>query len=126
MSWWKRLTKPKREAGTEAGAYITLDDFKRIDLRLGLVKTVETIPRSDKLLKLTVDIGEERTVVAGLGKHYSPGDLIGKRVVVLANLKPTKLMGIESRGMLLAVGDDKEGLALITVDREISHGKRLV
>lgn len=116
----------KRKVKTGADALITLDDFKKIDLRLGLVNAVETIPKSSKLLKLTIDIGEERTVVAGIGKHYSPSDLVGKRVVILSNLKPAKLMGIESQGMLLAVGDDKEGLALITVDREISHGKRLI
>ncbi|MBN1574874.1 MAG: methionine--tRNA ligase [Deltaproteobacteria bacterium] len=122
MRWWRIKG---RKAKAEAGGLITIDDFKRVDLRLGLIKTAVAVPKSDKLVKLTVDIGEERTVVAGIGKHYSPGDLVGKRVVIVSNLKPTKLMGIQSQGMILAVSDDEGGLSLITADRDVSHGKRL-
>ncbi len=121
--WWRIGGRKPR---AEVSDLITIDDFKRVDLRLGLIKSAVAVPKSDKLVKLTVDIGEERTVVAGVGKQYSPDDLVGKRVVIVSNLKPTKLMGIISQGMLLAVSDDEGGLSLITADRDVSHGKRLI
>ncbi len=103
---------------------ITIDDFKKIELRVGLVKVAEAIEGADKLLKLTVDIGEERTIVAGIAKDYSPEDLVGKQIVVVSNLKPAKLKGIESEGMLLAV-EDKDGLALISPDKKVQPGRKI-
>jgi methionyl-tRNA synthetase len=94
----------------------------KLDLRVGIVKEAEKIKKSKKLLKLQVDLGfESRQVVAGISKHFAPEDLVGKRVIVVANLKPAKLMGVESCGMVLAV---KEGdkLTLLTTLDEISAG----
>ncbi len=104
---------------------VSFDEFKKIDLRVGLVTEAHAVPKSDKLIQMTVDIGEERTIVAGIGKEYKPEELVGKRIIVVANLAPAKLMGIESRGMLLAVVDKERGLSLVTVDKEATPGGRL-
>src|SRR5439155_1653099 len=81
----------------------SIDEFQKIDLRVALVLAAEAVPKSKKLLKLRVSLGtEERTVLAGIAEHYAPADLVGKKVVVVANLAPAKLMGIESQGMVLA------------------------
>ena len=77
----------------------------KVDLRVGKVLSAERVPKSDKLIRMQVDIGDEtRQIVGGIGKAYAPEDLVGKTVVVVANLKPAKLMGIESQGMVLAAG----------------------
>jgi methionyl-tRNA synthetase len=83
---------------------ITIDDFAKVDLRVGLVKLAEPVKGADKLLHLKVDIGEAepRTIVAGIAKAYQPEQLIGRKVVIVANLAPRKLRGIESRGMIVA------------------------
>jgi methionyl-tRNA synthetase len=89
---------------------IAFDDFTKIDLRVGTILAAEKIKKSNKLLKLSVDLGEEshRQIVAGIAKSYDPDQLIGKQVVVVANLKPAKLMGETSQGMVLAANDGKE------------------
>jgi len=105
-----------REGGNTVGE-ITIEEFKRLDVRIGEVTAAERVQGTDKLVKLTVDIGDEvRTIVAGIATHYQPADLIGRRIVVLANLQPRKVRGVESRGMLLAAtwGDDE--VAILTVD----------
>jgi methionyl-tRNA synthetase len=95
---------------------ITIDDFAKIDLRVAKVLAAEKVPKADKLLKLEVDMGHEtRTIVSGIAKHYEPEDLVGKQVILVANLKPTKLRGIESHGMLLAASEG-EVLQVVTVD----------
>ncbi|MDL1976930.1 MAG: methionine--tRNA ligase [Deltaproteobacteria bacterium] len=86
---------------------IELEDFQALDLRVGSVLEAEPVPNSSNLLKLKCDIGEERRIVAGIGASYAPSDLIGKKVIVLANLKPAKLMGVLSEGMILAATDKK-------------------
>ncbi len=102
---------------------ITIDDFKKIDLRVARVIEAVKVPKSDKLLKLQVEIGNERRqVIAGIAKHYKPEDLIGKLIVVVANLQPAKLMGQESQGMILAASDESGSLTLIGVQSEISLG----
>jgi methionyl-tRNA synthetase len=85
----------------------TIDDFGKLDLRVGEVKSAERVPKSDKLLKLQVDLGPlgTRQILAGIGKHYTPEALVGKHIAVLANLPPRKMMGLESQGMVLAAGD---------------------
>ncbi len=103
---------------------IEFDAFKDVDLRTGVVKHAEKIPKSSKLLRLLVDIGEERQVVAGIAQFYSPEDLIGKQVIVVANLKPVKLMGVESHGMVLAVKDGDK-LQLLTTDKPVTPGQRV-
>lgn len=86
---------------------IELEDFQALDLRVGSVLEAEPVPNSSNLLKLKCDIGEKRRIVAGIGASYAPSDLIGKKVIVLANLKPAKLMGVLSEGMILAATDKK-------------------
>jgi len=102
---------------------ITIEDFKKIDLRVGKVVEAEKVPKSAKLLKLQVEIGDEkRQVVAGIAQHYKPEDLIGKLVVIVANLQPAKLMGQESKGMILAASNESGVLTLVGVQSEISAG----
>ena len=82
----------------------------------------EAIPRAKKLLKLEVDIGEKRTVVAGIAQSYTPDEILGKQVVIVANLKPVKLMGVLSRGMLVAAVDDSGDCTVATLDKEVEPG----
>ncbi|WP_333655819.1 methionine--tRNA ligase [Dissulfurispira sp.] len=104
---------------------IAIDDFAKVELKVGKVISAEEVEKSEKLLKLKVDIGEERQIVAGIAKSYTPDDLIGKKIVVVANLKPAKLMGIESHGMLLAATDEEGRLSVLTLDREVKQGARV-
>jgi methionyl-tRNA synthetase len=104
---------------------IGIADFQKIQLKVAKVLTAERVPKSEKLLKLQVDIGtEQRQIVAGIGKKYAPEELVGRTIVVVANLKPAKLMGIESQGMVLAAGD-QEVLELLTMPHEIPAGTRI-
>jgi len=104
---------------------IGIEDFMKVDLRIGKIVAAERVEKSAKLIKLKVDIGfEERQVVAGIGKSYTPEELMGKSIVIVANLKPAKLMGIESQGMLLA-GSIGDLLAVATFDRETKPGARV-
>ena len=119
----EKLKKPKTDE-TENLGVISFKDFQKLDLRIGVIMAVEEIPGSKKLLKLTVDMGEERTVVAGIKGHYEKEKLPGMQVLLLANLEPAKLMGIESQGMLLAAGD-QDGLHLMTPDSETTPGARV-
>ena len=118
---------------TEADAvpgvsYIDITDFAKIDLRVGEVKTAERIPKADKLLLITVDIGEEkpRQILAGIAQYYEPENLIGRKIVVVSNLKPRKLRGYESQGMLLAASVGDEGKPVIaTFAEDVPNGARL-
>ncbi|MDN5326929.1 MAG: methionyl-tRNA synthetase [Moorella sp. (in: firmicutes)] len=104
---------------------ITIEEFARIKLRVALVLAAEKVANADKLLKLQVRVGdEERTIVAGIARHYQPEELVGKRVVIVANLKPAKLRGIVSQGMVLAAVDD-ESLSLVTTERAIKDGAQV-
>ena len=118
--------KPKKTKPEEAEKpkSISFTDFQKLDLRIGVIMAAEEIPGSKKLLKLTVDMGEERTVVAGIKEHYRKETLPGMQVLVVANLEPAKLMGIESQGMLLAAGDNN-GLHLMTPDSETTLGAKV-
>ncbi|WP_148682435.1 methionine--tRNA ligase subunit beta [Pyrobaculum neutrophilum] len=94
---------------------VSIDDFKRVDLRVGKVLEAARVEGSRKLIKLVVDLGaEKRQIVAGLAEYYKPEDLVGKYVVVVANLEPKRLMGVESQGMLLATCDKP---VLLTIER---------
>jgi methionyl-tRNA synthetase len=103
---------------------ITLDTLNKIDLRVATVVHAEAMPRAKKLLKLEVDIGKKRTIVAGISADYAPEDLVGKQVIVVANLKPAKLLGILSQGMLLAAVD-KNGCTVATLDKKVKPGTSL-
>lgn len=109
----KAEAKKEVKPATAAADEITIDDFAKIDLRVATVVAAERVPKTDKLIKLQVKIGnEERTIVSGIAQHYEPENLIGKNVIVIANLKPAKLRGIESRGMVLAASDAEGNLVL--------------
>ncbi|MDO4282077.1 MAG: methionine--tRNA ligase [Clostridia bacterium] len=103
----------------EVEEYITIDDLDKVKLKVGQIKNVQKVEKADKLYKLTVDLGNEtRTIVSGLVKYYKEEELIGKQVVVVANLKPAKLRGIESQGMLLAAGDE-DVVKLLVLDNNV-------
>ena len=119
---------PKREEKVkmETSNIITHEEFQKLDLRVAKVLAAENIKKSDKLLKLRIDIGEERTLVAGIAKAYKPEELVGKTIIIVANLQPTKLMGVESQGMLLAAdGADDTGVVLATFDKEAKVGAKV-
>ena len=108
-----------------APAQITIDEFMKIQLKTAKVISAERVPKSEKLLKLQVAVGaEQRQIVAGIGKKYEPEALIGKTIVIVANLKPAKLMGIESQGMVLAAGDS-EVRGLVTILEEVDPGTKV-
>ena len=122
-----RASVPVAEAPPSPGpgaAYVSIEDFKKLDLRVGRIVAAEPVPRSEKLLKLTVDVGTLRTIVAGIAKSYSPEKLIGKTVVVVANLRPVTLRGIVSEGMILAAGQE-DSLALVTLEGEAAPGEAI-
>ena len=123
----EKEVKAAKEADSKeaAPAYITIDDFAKIDLRVAKVLEAEKVEGADKLLKFKLEVGNEiRQVVSGIAKYYQPQDLIGKYVVLVANLKPVKLRGIESQGMILAASDDKD-LALVTLDKIMGSGSQI-
>ena len=101
---------------------ITFDDFQKLDIRIAKIISAEEIEGADKLLKLTLDVGDlgERTIVAGIKEHYSLDNLVGKLVPYLSNLEPRKLRGVESQGMLLAANDDRP--VLIHPDQKVPPG----
>jgi methionyl-tRNA synthetase len=104
---------------------ITIDDFVKVQLKVAKVLTAERVPKSEKLIKLQVDLGsEQRQIVAGIGKKYEPEQLLGKKIVIVANLKPAKLMGIESQGMVLAAGDKDVG-GLVTIVEDVEPGTKV-
>src|SRR5204862_1050583 len=102
------LTQPGDKAAAEEKStvdnFITIDDFLKVELRVGEIKVAERVPDADKLLRFEVDLGEEqpRQILAGLAQWYQPEKLIGRKVVVVANLKPRKMRGLESQGMICA------------------------
>ena len=103
---------------------ISIEDFSKVDLRVATVIKAEAVPRAKKLIQLDIDVGERRTIVAGIAGSYTPEELVGKQIVVVANLKPAKIMGILSNGMLLAaVGD--AGTSIVTPTRKMAPGTRL-
>jgi methionyl-tRNA synthetase len=121
---------PASESAKSGGALqveqITIDEFAKIDLRVAKVLAAEKVAGSDKLLKLRIKVlGEERQIVAGIAQHYQPEQLIGKEIVVVANLKPAKLRGLLSEGMLLAASNDQGKLAVLKPDQEIGAGAKV-
>lgn len=120
------MQKPKPLAATPELAAVEYEDFQKLDLRLGVVLAAEPHPKADKLLRLEVDLGEAtpRQIIAGLREFFSPEELMGRRVVVVANLKPRKLRGLESHGMVLAVRTE-QGMRLLTSSGEAPAGSRV-
>ncbi len=96
---------------------ITFDDFQKMDIRIGKVLAAEPVPKTDKLLQMTIDTGlDKRTVVSGIAQHYSADEMVGKQVTILVNLAPRKIRGIESQGMILMAEDAEGKLALVSSD----------
>ncbi len=116
--------KEDEKEGEKMKGEISFEAFQQLDLRVGTIKAAEAIPGSKKLIKLLVDIGEERTVVAGIVGHYSEKELLGKQVILVANLEPVKLMGVESRGMVLAA-EDASGVHLLMPDADTKPGSQV-
>jgi methionyl-tRNA synthetase len=105
---------------------VSYKDFAKLDLKVGTIERIEAVPGADKLYKLTVNIGrEKRTLVAGLRPYYNEADLHGKQIVVVANLQPKRIKGIESHGMLLAAQDDSV-VAVLRPDRHVGNGSRVL
>ncbi|GAB4335460.1 MAG: methionine--tRNA ligase [Desulfobulbaceae bacterium] len=125
----KKAPEKKKAAAPDQEGLITFDQFGKVELRVARITAAEKIPKADKLLRLTVEAPEERTIVAGIAKHYSPEELVGKLVLIVANLKPAKLMGVTSEGMVLAAketgaqGDER--LVLATVADNIAPGSKV-
>jgi methionyl-tRNA synthetase len=127
------LTSPVNESGTpqESAApqvqpHITIDDFAKVELRVAQILVAERIPKADKLLRLEVDLGyEKRQILAGIAEHYAPEKLIGRKIVIVANLAPRKMRGLESNGMLLAASLEGGAPVLAGFLEEVPLGARL-
>jgi len=109
---------------TDIKETISFRDFEKIDIRVGQVVEAERVKKTDKLLKLKVDVGETRTIVAGIGKSYTPEELVGKKITVILNLEPVTLMGVESHGMLLAT-DAGDSVSLVSFDGDADVGAKI-
>lgn len=122
------LEEKKAEASVEGKEdnLIEISDFAKVELRVGEILEAEKVEKSRKLIKLKINLGElgERQIVAGIAQHYNPEELIGLKIVVVTNLKPAKLMGIESQGMLLAAKIE-DSLTVLTVHRDIKPGAKV-
>lgn len=126
------IAKGENDGGPHASAtddgFITIDDFTKVELRVGEVKVAERIPKADKLLRFEIDLGEEkpRQILAGLAEYYDPEKLIGRKVVVVANLKPRKMRGLESQGMICAASlTEEDSPAIATFLEDVKVGARL-
>lgn len=105
---------------------IIIEDFKKIDLRIATILNAEHIEGSDKLLRLQIDLGfEQRQICAGIAQHYQPEEIIGKQIIIMTNLKPRVLRGIESNGMLLAGTDPDGTISLLTPDKNLTPGSKI-
>ncbi|HEY7037472.1 MAG TPA: methionine--tRNA ligase subunit beta, partial [Methylomirabilota bacterium] len=120
------LPKGDRESAGEANiGKIPITDFQKVELRVAEVLAAERLPKSKKLLKLTIQVGDEtRTLVAGVAEHYDPASLVGRKVVIVANLQPATLMGVESNGMVLAASNG-DTVTLLTLDKDVPSGSRV-
>jgi len=124
----KAQSSPLSPAGRgqgEGGSKIPIADFQKVELRVAEVLAAEKVAKSKKLLKLTIRVGEEtRTLVAGVAEHYESGDLVGRKVVIVANLEPATLMGVESNGMVLAASHEGT-MSLLTLDKDVPSGAKV-
>src|SRR6185436_7344627 len=104
---------------------ITIDEFRKVELKIATIKAAEPHPNADRLMVLQVDLGDEqRQICAGIRNHYSPADLIGKQIVVVANVETAKLRGLESQGMLLAASSDG-GVVILTPEKSVAAGSKV-
>ena len=122
----KAKNAPVKYPQVEPKEEITIDDFDKVQIRVGEVLHCEKVKKSKKLLVSQIRVGDEvRQIVSGISQYYTPEEMVGKKVAVITNLKPAKLCGIESQGMILAAGDDKGNLSVMTVDKDIIAGSEI-
>ncbi|MFQ5823375.1 MAG: methionine--tRNA ligase [bacterium] len=122
----QETSKKEKQVQEEEANLISINEFKKVDLRVVKILKAERVENADKLLRLEVDLGEEqRQIVAGIAEYYTPESLLGKVIIVVVNLQPAKIRGLESQGMLLAAEDDSGNLSLVTVDKEIASGSKI-
>jgi tRNA-binding protein len=111
--------------GREGGGMISIDAFRQVELKVATIKSAEPHPNADKLMVLQIDLGSEhRQICAGIRNHYAPEELVGRQIVVVANLETAKLRGLESQGMLLAASDE-DRVILLAPDRPVQPGSRI-
>jgi methionyl-tRNA synthetase len=103
---------------------MTIDEFQKMDLRVGTIVSASRVEGSEKLLKLSVDVGEPRQIISGIAKSYAPEDLVGKQVVIIANLDPRMMMGMESQGMILAAHGEEGEPIVLTVEKQVPAGAK--
>ena len=114
------------KTGENKDQYISIDDFAKVELKVGEVLKCEKVEKADKLLKSQIKIGNEvRQIVSGIAQYYSPEEMVGKKVIVVCNLKPVKLRGILSEGMILAASDDNGNMVLVSTDKDIESGAKV-
>ncbi len=122
----EKLDKPDVMVEQVQEEIVTIDDFMKIKLKVAEVINAEKLEKSEKLLKIMVKLdNEERQVIAGIARRYKPEDLIRKKVIIVANLKPAKLMGQESKGMILAVEDENGNLSVLSAGNTVKNGTRV-
>ena len=122
----KAKTAEEKYPEVEKKPEITIDDFDKVQIQVGEVIKCEPVPKAKKLLVSQIKIGAEtRQIVSGIAKYYKPEEMVGKKVAVITNLKPCKLCGVESQGMILAAGDDEGNLSVVTVDKDIVSGSEI-
>jgi methionine--tRNA ligase beta chain len=121
--WYLRIWS-NLKLGT-APVMISIDDFRKIELKIATIKSAEPHPNADKLMVLQIDLGsEQRQICAGIRNQYTPEELVGKQIVVVANLETAKLRGLESQGMLLAASDDGR-VIILTPDKSVQAGSKV-
>lgn len=121
-------TAPEATTQSTPSDEIDIETFAKIKFRVATIEKVEAVPKSKKLYQIQLDVGElgKRQIVSGIALHYTPEQLVGRQIVIVANLKPAKLMGVESRGMLLAASTEgDEVLAVLSPDKPIAAGARV-
>ena len=122
----KAETAEEKYPEVEKKPEITIDDFDKVQIQVGEVIKCEPVPKAKKLLVSQIKIGAEtRQIVSGIAKYYKPEEMVGKKIAVITNLKPCKLCGVESQGMILAAGDDEGNLSVVTVDKDIVSGSEI-
>ncbi len=118
-------TGSRKEETVEETNLITIQDFAKVQLKIGIVLSAERVKKSEKLIRLEVDTGEQRQIVAGIGNAYAPEELVGRKIAVVTNLQPAKLMGVESQGMLLAATGADGKPVFLTPERDVEPGSRI-
>ena len=121
--WREETRRGRRRVSRPSKREIVYDDFAKLDLRVGTILAAEKVEKADKLLKLSIDLGnEQRTIVSGIAGHFKPEEIIGRQVVVVANLAPRKMRGIESNGMILMAEDPAGRLHFVHPEDKIQAG----